>query len=411
MDIEPFSPRELRVLGEAGLAVFAGRLVLDARPPVTDDELAAVAERCAGPLPEALVALWRTTFGGRLHYDLRADLGGHDVPLSFAELFHPGSDGYDDLWGWIEHESGLAAQHRLVHLPIGGFEYLERAYVRTAAGPDHGAVVYWQQGLPEGWELTSGDRGGPLAADLRDLFGQLALERDPWQDGGSALRDAVDELLDSGDPQVRETAEKLRRLVRSAVLDWRGALDRGTLAGQRRLRRLAMDRAAATDDVELLERLVAQGCDPTEEVGAGLTPVDVALRHRSLTVARWLLDRRVPVTNALRAGAHAVDADLARHLLDRGATVDATAFGRALDGDDIAVVQTLGEAAPPRHAGAQPDEALRRFGPRLRQLAAQAALAGRHADARSDAPAAARERHRSQVLRDLADRFDPRAAR
>ncbi|GAA3220709.1 hypothetical protein ACFO1B_17130 [Dactylosporangium siamense] len=409
---------DLRILAEAGIAVFEDRLVLRAQPPVTDEVLAAVASRCAGPLPGALVALWRTTFGGRLHYDLRADLGGHDVALSFAELFYPDSGAFDDLWGWIDHECALAAEHRpdwsgrLVHLPIGGFECYDRVYVRTAEGPDHGAVVAWQEGLPAGWELVDGDRAGPLARDLRALFGRLALERDPWEAGNTAdaeLRYAVDNLHDSGDPRVRETAEKLRRLVRSAVLDWRGALERGTLVGQRRLRRLALERAAVADDLALLERLVASGCDPAEEVGGGLTPVDVALRQRSSTVVRWLVDRGVPVGNSLRVGAHGVDADLARHLLDRGAAVDATALDRALDNDDIAVLQALAAAVPAE--AARSDDGLRRLGLRLRQLAAQAALAGRHCAARSDASGAAREQRRSEILKDLAGRFDPSAAR
>ncbi|WP_433461793.1 hypothetical protein [Spirillospora sp. CA-128828] len=124
------------------MAVFAGRLVLDAQPPIDDAVLGPVAERCAGPLPGPLIALWRTAFGGRLDYDLRIDLDGQDVPLSFAELFYPGSGGYHDLWGWIDHECELAEESwpdwsgQLIHLPIGGFEYLERVYVDTAAGPE-----------------------------------------------------------------------------------------------------------------------------------------------------------------------------------------------------------------------------------------------------------------------------------
>jgi hypothetical protein len=72
---EPLSAAELGVLSEAGLAVFAGRVVLDAQPGIDDATLAAVGERCAGTLPMPLVALWRSSFGGRLDYDLRADLG------------------------------------------------------------------------------------------------------------------------------------------------------------------------------------------------------------------------------------------------------------------------------------------------------------------------------------------------
>ncbi|MFI0483514.1 hypothetical protein [Actinomadura sp. 9N215] len=405
----PLSDRELRVLGEAGLALFAGRLVLDAQPPIDDAVLDAVTERCAGPLPDPLIALWRTTFGGRLDYDLRTDLGGQDVPLSFAELFYPDSGGYHDLWGWIDHECELDEENqpdssgRLVHLPIGGFEYLERVYVDTAAGPDHGAIFCWQQGLPPGWELSTGDRAGRLAGDLRGLFGQLVLERDPWetQDGtGAAMRDAVDELGNSGDPDARSAAAKLRRLVQATVLDWRGALNEGTLAAQRRLRRLALERAASDDDVALLARLAAMGCDPAEEVRSGLSPLDVALLHRASAVIQWLLEQNVPVENTLRVGAHAVDVELARNLLDRGASIDATTVTRALDNEDVEVVHLLSRAA-------QPDKGLARLGPRLRTLAAQAALAGDRLTAQSDETAAAREQRRSSVLTELADRFDP----
>ncbi|MFB4317746.1 ankyrin repeat domain-containing protein [Actinomadura sp. 21ATH] len=390
-----FSAGELRLLGEAGIALFAGRLVLDAQPPIDDAALAAVAERCAGPLPEALVALWRITFGGRLDYDLRGDIGGQDVAVSFSELFHPGSDGYHDLWGWIDHECALAEEHRsgwsgrLAHLPIGGFEYLERVYVDTATGPDHGAVDCWRQGLPPGWELQTGDRVGRLADDLRALFGRLVLEHDPWTleddavEAGTDLRDAVDELAGRADPHARTAAEKLRRLVRATVLDWRGALEQGTLAKRRRLRRLALDRAAAADDVELLARLVELGCDPAEEVGNGMTPIDVALRGGATAAVRWLLDQGVPVENGLLAGAHAVDAGLARDLIDRGATVDACALSQALANQDVEVVRVLSRAV-------QPDDELARLVPRLRTLAVQAG----------------QDPHRSAVLTELADRFD-----
>ncbi|NDU71753.1 SMI1/KNR4 family protein [Actinomadura sp. DSM 109109] len=353
---EPLSDREHRVLGEAGLAVFAGRLILEARPPIDDAVLGAVAERCAGPLPDPLVALWRTAFGGRLDYDLRADLDGQDVPLSFAELFYPDSDGYNDLWGWIDHERELAEEHSpdwsggLVHLPIGGFEYLERVYVDTAAGPDHGTVVCWRQGLPAGWELSTGDRVGRVADDLHALFGRLVLDQDPWEtdvDTGAETRDAIDELGDSGDPDTRSAAAKLRRLVRATVLDWRGALEEGTLAGRRRLRRLALERAAADDDVALLARLVAMGCDPAEETRSGLSPLEVALHHGAFEATAWLLEKGVPVENALRVGAHTVDVDLARTLLDRGAAVDASVVTRASSNEDPEVAHLLSRAAQP----------------------------------------------------------------
>ncbi|WP_433461794.1 hypothetical protein [Spirillospora sp. CA-128828] len=214
------------------------------------------------------------------------------------------------------------------------------------------------------------------------------------------MRDAVDELGGSDDPDARSAAAKLPRLVQATVLDWRGALDEGTLATQRRLRRPALERAAAGDDVALLARLVVVGCDPAEEVRNGLSPLDVALLHRASAVVPWLLEQGVPVENSLRVGAHAVDLELARNLLDRGASIDASTVARALENEDAEVVQLLSRAV-------RPDEGLALLGPRLRMLAAQAALAGDRLKARADETAAEREQRRSSILRELADRFDP----
>ncbi|MEU4160943.1 ankyrin repeat domain-containing protein [Actinoplanes sp. NPDC026670] len=363
------------IAGEAGIAVFADRLILGARPPIDDETLEAVAARCAGPVPEALAALWRVSFGGRIDYQL-------DGQISFTELFWPGSDGYHDLWGWIDHEQEPG---RLRFLPFGGFEYLDRLYADTETG----RVVYWQQGLPSGWELTEGDRADGLAVDVRALFGQLALEDDPWADGdadaGAELRDTIDDLAGE-QPAV---AGKLRDLVRSAVLDWPAALAAGTLAEAPRLRRLALDRAASSGDTDLLERLAETGCDLAEPVRGGLTPIDIALVNGRLEAARNLLGRRVPVTNTLRTGAHAVTADLARTLLARGAMVTSDAVGGAIDNADPEVLRLVAARLP---ASAE----ARAHVPRLRMLAAQAAHA---ADRSGDQ----RMRDRATVLRELAD--------
>jgi hypothetical protein len=221
---DSLSDEELRVAHAAGIAVFADRLILEAQPAIDEATLDAVAERCAGPLPEQLIALWRTAFGGRLDYDLHVPIDGHVEQLSFSELFYPGSRDYHDLWGWIDHECGLTPESpldRLVHLPIGGFEYLERIYVDTVPGPDHGAVVCWRQGLPPGWERRSDDHAGQIADDLHALFGQLFLAQDPWQDPagvGSEMCEAIDELGAVDDPLARSAAAKLRRLVQATVV-------------------------------------------------------------------------------------------------------------------------------------------------------------------------------------------------
>jgi hypothetical protein len=387
---EALSDGDRRIAAEAGIAVFADRLILQAQPPIGEETLQAVAARCSGPLPPALVALWRTSFGGELDYQL-------DGQISCRELFHPGSDGHQDLWGWIDHEAEIGGVDRLRFLPFGGFEYLDRLYVDTADGPDNGAVVYWQQGLPPGWELTAGDRADSLARDLWELFGQLALDDDPWAgddpDAGREMRDAVDEL---GEQEPR-TAAALRETVRAAVLDWRAALADGSLPGRPRLRRLALDRASAGGDVELLDRLAAAGCDLAEPVRGGLTAIDIAMLNRRLPAVEHLLDRGVPVVHTLRAGAHVAGPDLARRLIGRGAVVDADTLGTALEDGDPDVLMLLAD-------GLSPSDGTRAFLPRLRMQAAQAEhAAAKQADGAG--PDGDRARRRATVLRELADRF------
>ncbi|GAB7038481.1 MULTISPECIES: SMI1/KNR4 family protein [Catenuloplanes] len=361
-----------RALADAGLAVFENRLILDARPPVTDDELAEVAARCGGPVPAGLAALWRTSFGGGLDYDLTVPLGGADRALSLRELFHPGSDDYHDLWGWIEEDGPPG------YLPFGGFEYLDRVYAHLPTGE----VFAWQQGLPPGWELAGGDRAGAVAADVPALFAQLALEQDPWEtddpDHGIDLRDVVDGL-------PAALRDPLRALARSAVLDWRAALDAGTIAGSPRLRRLALDRGAA--DVTVLSRLAAQGCDLGEPARGGMTALDVALARSAYDAARWLLERDVPVTHALRFGAAGIDADLAAELLRRGARVDEHALSAVVDNPDPDVIALLTRSSGP------PSEHL---ADHVRMLAAQAEIAADRGE-----PGA---RRRAEVLRALAGR-------
>ena len=387
----PLTARERTIAGAAGIAVFEDRLILDAQPPIDDETLRAVAARCSGALPPGLVALWRTAFGGEIDYRL-------DGGVSFTELFYPDSDGYQDLWGWIDHEAEIGGAGKLRFLPFGGFEYLDRVYVDTAAEPQHGAVVYWQQGLPPGWEPVDGDRGGALAAGVRELFAQLMLEDDPWDDdarndAGAQLRAAVDDLAG----EHPQTAAKLRDLVRATVLDWRGALTTGTIAAEPRLRRLAIDRVAAAGDTGTLERLAAAGCDLAEPVRNGLTAIDLALLGSRLETVEWLLARDVPVVDSLRTGAHAVGPDLARRLLDRGAVVTADAVDRALDDGDPEVIRMLaGELSS--------IDGLRDSAQRIRMLAAQA----RHAAERSDGD---RDRRRAAILTELADRVAAGQAR
>lgn len=79
----------------------------------------------------------------------------------------------------------------------------------------------------------------------------------------------------------------------------------------------------------------------------GLTPIDVAVLHRSSSAICWLLQHNVSVANSLQVGAHAVSLDLARELLGRGAAVNVHAVARAVDNDNIAVVNLVAESMRP----------------------------------------------------------------
>ncbi|AKJ04967.1 Ankyrin repeat protein [Archangium gephyra] len=343
---------------EARIAVFEDRLILDAQPPVEDKVLIELAKHCAGPLPEALLALWRTAFGGHLSYDLRARFGEHESSLSFRELFFPENGGYRDLWGWIEHEESLArdaAKERgeawpgvLKALPFGGFEYLERLYAIVTPGREHGSVHVWSEGLPPGWVFhLNEDSVTRLANDVRELFRMLVLEEDPFESDGNAtgveMLEALDELAELG-TAGRTASEKLAQLVRASILDWRAAVADGSIEERPLLRRLALERAARTDDVELLTRLDSLGCNLFEKLRGNAGVLEHALAARALKVARVLLDRGAPAVGALRHGAHAVDPELARELLKRGATVDEGVIMAALNAGHVDTALVLVDA-------------------------------------------------------------------
>ncbi|MFV3412102.1 SMI1/KNR4 family protein [Pseudomonas nitroreducens] len=65
-----FTAAQQQLLRDHRLAWFAGRIIHDAQPPISDAQLAEVQLRLGSQLPPELVALWRCSFGGRLDYEL-----------------------------------------------------------------------------------------------------------------------------------------------------------------------------------------------------------------------------------------------------------------------------------------------------------------------------------------------------
>jgi hypothetical protein len=92
-----FTDDELATLREHGIAIFHGKVILKAQPPISDAQLAEVEARLTGPVPEGLRELWRTAFGGSLDYDLEITFGEHRYTTSFRELFYPESGAYRRL--------------------------------------------------------------------------------------------------------------------------------------------------------------------------------------------------------------------------------------------------------------------------------------------------------------------------
>lgn len=332
-----FTTAEVDALATSHLAVFEGRVIYDAQSPIEANAVDAIQEHCAGPIPDGLLALWNVAFGGMIDYDLRASFGDHHAAFSFRELFYPGSNGYQDLWGWIEHEEELAQEAaeekerewsgKLEYLPFGGFEYLDRLYVQVAPGKDYGAVFAWMQGLPPAWRLRlHQDSVARIADDVPALFRSLALERDPAKLGeeygsGKDLLAAVEALSESS-PAGASAATKLREVINTAILNWRAAIEDGTIAKNERLRRLALETSARDNDVQLAQRLADVGCDLTEKISGGGTALDHALMSGSMPLVRFLLDRNLPVTDAIRNGASVATKELVEELLARGAEPD-----------------------------------------------------------------------------------------
>lgn len=404
-----FSTAEQEAMRDARIALFEDRMILEAQPPIDSNTLREIAACCSGPIPEPLLALWAVSFGGELDYALEGSFGGHHAALSFTEIFYPGSDGYRDLWGWIDHERELAAEAaaqrgrearaELDVLPFGGFEYLERMYVLVAKGPDHGAVLAWQKGLPPAWRFRlHQDSVTSLAPDVRELFRMLHLESDPedGDDDGVRMLEAIDELAQLGDAG-RSAADSLRQVVRRAVLDWRDAVRDGSIASRGALRRRALEHAAREDDVELMKRLVALRCDPTEALRGGAPVLDHALAASSSRTARWLLDIGVPVTSALRNAAQSLEVDLAVELLAAGSRPDAIGALNAASAGRLETALAIARALPSDDASSLARSA--------QEAAARAdAVAARVASGQTlSNESEARHRARADALRSLAN--------
>lgn len=309
----------------ARLAVFHGAIIIDAQPPISAFKLWRLGLQCEQPLPAGLVELWRTSFGGALDYDFRATFGAQVACLSIRELFFPGSDHYFDLDEWIAHERKLAGGKKLAAMPFGGFESDERLF----ALPD-GSVVAGTEGL--NWPGFVTDAGmTKIAVDVPTLFRTLWLEADPETSGRETL--AKLQTLETEGAHARSAAEKLKALLRSRILDWRAALELGSLKSNGILTALALESAAVHDDLPLLRRIEALGISTHTVLRGNATVYELAARSGSVNIVAALMDLH-PAKNVLRYGMN-LPTPLVQQLIERGAVVDASMVRSALeDGDE-----------------------------------------------------------------------------
>lgn len=347
---------DLAVLREHGIAIFRGKVILEAEPPISDAQLSEVEARLTGPIPEGLRQLWKTAFGGSLDYDLVVSLGAHRYETSFRELFYPGSDGYRDLFGWIDHELELATEaaaergqpppKALEVIPFGGFEYLERLYVSLYAS-EVGKVLLWAQGLPPAWKMRlNQDTVGVVADDVLGLFEQLELAQDPFADGadpnlrGIQMAEAYDGVAASH-PAV---AEKLRAAIQSAVFDWRAILASGPFAGspnQLRAARLAFTHAAAHDDIDVARALLDLRYPTALTVTGDATAISLAMAKRAHRVAELLADSGLPLGPAPIVYAEGATAALVEKLIERDLTFDIEAVLSTAETGDLLAAQAI----------------------------------------------------------------------
>lgn len=337
-----FTTDELSTLREHGIVLFAERVIFDAQPPMPSQQIEAVQALCSGPLPEALVALWQETAGGRLDYDLSLEMNGNLEGISWNELFWDGSDGYHDLQGWIEHEQELAQEAaeengtpwtgKLTHLPFGGFEYTDRIYAVVEPGAGHGQIVAWKKGLPPAWtHALHEDSVNTIAPDLRGAFAALRLDEDPlaptgdYFSGQTLLGYLDDRHQDHG--LDLDLMDKVVTFYCRAVVDWRTPLAEGTLRHQPQLARVALRHAIATDDAKLVAELAAAGVDFDGPQQGSALATDVAVSHGAFAAAAALVRAGAPVAaDALRNIDGQISPELTSALLDNGAEPNVAAI-------------------------------------------------------------------------------------
>ncbi|MDM0043611.1 SMI1/KNR4 family protein [Variovorax dokdonensis] len=358
MDDAFFSPDELAQLRAHGIVIFAGRIIFDARAPMSAEQLSNIEAACAGPLPASLRALWQLTDGGAMDYDLSVRMNGCEEPVNLAELFGHGVDGLRSLPEWIdwEREHGAAPAERLAAVPFGGFEDTDRLYVVTAPAEQAGHVLAWKAGLPAAWLHAMHEDGiATIATNLEAAFAALHLSEDPLEPTGDyftgqALLDYLDERHGDHDLDL-DLADKVVDYYRRALVDWRTPLAAGRLAQESPLvGQVALRHAVAADDAELVRELAAAGMVFDAPLHGSALATDLALGHGAYSAAAALVEAGAPVSSdALDSVEGAISPELADRLLERGAKPTMRAMALCVAFGAPAAARQIGQAYASSH--------------------------------------------------------------
>lgn len=303
-----FSDDENEVLRKLGIVVYRGKLILDARPSITDKEIADVEEKIGCKVPAELLALWKTSFGGSLDYNYRVTFGNHVYMASLQELYFPESDHYHDLYGWIDSELEASQEAAIdddesffvytPYLPFGGYEYLQRAYV-SLLPEEYGAVIFYARGIPWKGRLNE-DKADLVASSLNELFDQLTLDQDPFSEkideyaAGLRMVKRISEF-EADHPEI---AEKLKQLVIASVFDWKAVLVESDLSRDltdRELHalRLALEFAVKQNDKNLIDHLNQIGAPFDIPLQGTDDVLALAMRMKAFDIVRYLLDLNI----------------------------------------------------------------------------------------------------------------------
>ncbi|CZF82325.1 SMI1/KNR4 family protein [Grimontia marina] len=304
-----FTDSERAELAAQGVVFYRNKAIFRAREPITVAEIDAVESACGQPIPRSVLKLWQQCFGGEHEYNLLADFSGFVETLGLNNICAPKDNGYKDLYGWIENEWQNSDGDSIPSLPVmAGQDYIERLFVdfknNETASAFHCGIAGWEYRVPNAdffdfkdglssvfdhlflYPSYSPDESNRLVYEIPSTLIEYR-RKNGWTDSDppDGLDDAV---LKTENPEI---IAKFKMLQIANMLDWRGALEQGTIIKDWRLPILSIEAAILAEDIHLLNQLEAAGCDLSRPLQRNILPVEFALLNDKGTVFQVLRQR------------------------------------------------------------------------------------------------------------------------